>query len=76
MGTDLSLVFNHVQLSREDFSSRDNFQTIKDLSFFATFSEGEIGEVLNDSHWQTFKPQQQILTEGEFGDSFHILVEG
>jgi len=76
MGADLSLVFDHIQLSGEDFSSRDNFEIIKDLSFFAAFSEAEIWEVLNASHWQTFKPHQQILTEGEFGDSFHILVEG
>ena len=75
-GLDLSLVFDHVQLSGEDFSSRDNFQIIKDLSFFTAFSEAEIWEVLNASHWPTFKPHQQILTEGEFGVSFHILHRG
>jgi serine/threonine protein kinase len=73
---DLNLVFEHIQLAGEDYSSHDRFNTIKDLGFFATFSESEIWEVLNASHWQTFAAQHQLITEGDFGDSFYILVEG
>jgi serine/threonine protein kinase len=76
MAGDLSLVFEHIQLTGEDFSSRDRFEIIKDLSFFATFPEAEIWEILNASHWQTFPAKHEVITEGEFGDSFHILVEG
>jgi serine/threonine protein kinase len=54
MAGDLSLVFDHIQLTGEDSSSRDRFNTIKSLSFFASFPKPEIWEILNASHWQTF----------------------
>ena len=76
MAGDLSLVFEHVQLSGEDFSSREHFELVKDLSFFATFPEAEIWEVLNASHWQVFPGEHQLITEGDFGNSFYILVDG
>jgi serine/threonine-protein kinase len=73
---DLGLVFDHIKLEEQDASSREEFERVKDLSFFASFPESEIWEVLNASHWQEFKPGDPIITEGEFGDSFHILVDG
>ena len=76
MAGDLGLVFDHIQLSDEDLSSRDHFDRVRDLSFFATFPEPEIWEVLNASHWQEFQLGEQLIEEGTFGDSFYILVEG
>ena len=73
---DLGLVFDHIQLSNEDLSSRDHFNRVRGLSFFTSFPESEIWEVLNASHWQEFRPGDQLIEEGEFGDSFYILVDG
>jgi len=73
---DLGLVFDNVNLSEADLSSSEQFERIKDLAFFASFPENEIWEVLNASHWQELESATEIIHEGEFGDSFHILVEG
>ena len=76
MAGDLGLVFDHIQLSAEDLSSREHFDRVRELSFFASFPEPEIWEVLNASHWQEFRPGEKLIEEGEFGDSFFILVDG
>ncbi len=76
MAGDLNLIFDHIKLEQDGFGNREHFKRIRDLSFFASFPEPEIWEVLNASHWQEFEPGTQIITEGEFGDSFHILVSG
>ena len=51
MAGDLGLVFDHIQLSEEDLSSREHFDRVRGLSFFASFPETEVWEVLNASHW-------------------------
>ena len=76
MAGDLGLVFDHIQLSEEDLSSREHFDRVRGLSFFASFPETEVWEVLNASHWQEFGAGEQLIAEGEFGDSFYVLVDG
>ena len=43
MAGDLGLVFDHIQLAHEDLSSRDHFDQVRDLSFFASFPSPRSG---------------------------------
>ena len=49
---------------------------MKDLRFFADFSEPEIWEVINASSWQSFEPRTRIIVEGEIDNSFYVIVSG
>ena len=41
-----------------------------------SFPEAQVWEILNASHWQEFEAGHQLIEEGQFGDSFYILVDG
>ena len=73
---DLAIVFDNVDLTDQDSTSRARFEQVRKLVFFGEFSDPEVWELLNVSHWQDFEPGQQVLQEGELGDSFFVLVSG
>jgi len=73
---DLSLGFDHLTLSEQDLSDKDQFNLVRDLEFFSTFSEPEIWEVINANAWEEFQPGTTIISEGELDNSFYILVSG
>ena len=76
LAADLSLVFDQMQLSKEEISEREKFDRVKDLSFFAEFPEPEIWEIINASSWQEFAPEEEIIEEGDADTSFYIIVDG
>ena len=73
---DLSLIFDHIQVSRNDLSGREKFVAVAELDFFADFSEAEIWEIINASLWQDFSKEEEIIAEGEDVSSFYVLVSG
>ena len=73
---DLSLVFDHLNLSEEELSGREKFNRIKGLAFFRDFSVSEIWEVINANIWLDFRPGEAIITEGEMDNSFYVIVSG
>ncbi len=76
LAADLSLVFDHIRLFEEEIPGREKFNLVKDLRFFADFSEPEIWEVINASSWQSFEARTQIIGEGEIDNSFYVIVSG
>ncbi|NKC15965.1 MAG: protein kinase [Gammaproteobacteria bacterium] len=73
---DLSLIFDHIKVPREDLSGREKFARVKPLAFFQEFDEPEIWEVINASLWQDFGKNEEIIAEGEDVSSFYVLVSG
>jgi serine/threonine protein kinase len=73
---DLSLVFDTLDVPQERISTRQKFDRIKHLSFFAAFTEPELWEVLNAAYWHEFAPGEPIISEGDIDDSFFIIVAG
>lgn len=78
LAADLSLVFPHLQSTQEqtDIPERDKFNLVRDLGFFADFTETEIWEVINAGVWQEFEPRAHIISEGDMDDSFYVIVSG
>ncbi|MFA6902327.1 MAG: serine/threonine-protein kinase [Gallionellaceae bacterium] len=52
------------------------FGTIRNLSFFANFSDIEVWETVGISHWQQRKTNEHIVDEGEVSNSFYIIIGG
>ncbi len=78
LAADLSLVFPQLQSSKDetDIPERDKFNLVKDLMFFADFTETEIWEVINAGVWQEFDARAAIITEGDMDDSFYVIISG
>lgn len=52
------------------------FGTIRNLSFFANFSDIEVWETVGISRWQQRKANEHIVDEGEVSNSFYIIIGG
>jgi serine/threonine protein kinase len=76
LSRDLAHVFKHLTLPEEAVSDTEKFTALRALSFFAGFRDIEIWEALRLCQWHRFPASRQILSEGENGDGFFVLVAG
>lgn len=74
--TDLSRAFDNLEAKQQDISAEEKFNMIKKLEFFQGFPDAEIWEILRASSWQEYKPDENIIIEGELDDCFYIIVSG
>lgn len=74
--TDLSRAFDNLEAKQEEISAEEKFNMIKKLEFFQGFPDSEIWEILRASNWQEYKPDEDIIVEGELDDCFYIIVTG
>ena len=74
--TDLSHAFDNLESKQQDISAEEKFNMIKKLEFFQGFPDAEIWEILRASTWQEYKPDENIIVEGELDDCFYIIVTG
>ncbi len=74
--TDLSRAFDNLEVKQPDISAKEKFNMIKKLEFFQGFPDTEIWEILRASTWQEYKPDENIIVEGELDDCFYIIVTG
>ena len=78
-GKDLAGVWQTAQTpqkTRGEVSDTERFSFLKTLSFFRSFPENELWEVLKISKWRAFPPDTVLIKEGDAGDSFFIIVQG
>lgn len=74
---DLSIAFKHQKhVEDSDAENRRKFQILRGLKFFRDFLDSEVWEVLRASNWLEHPSGENIIEEGEFDDSFYILVKG
>ena len=75
---DLAQAFRNKQIKvpRRDFAESEKFDTLRELPFFADFSDVEIWEVLRFSRWSNASPGETIIRDGATGDFFCFLAEG
>ena len=75
---DLAQAFRNKQLTSpsRDFADSEKFDTLRGLPFFDDFTDVEIWEVLRFSKWNSVKPEEVIMHDGEPGDFFCFLAEG
>jgi len=75
---DLAQAFRNklLKIPARDFSDSEKFDTLRELPFFAEFTDVEIWEVVRFSRWSSVAPEQVIMREGEAGDFFCFLAAG
>lgn len=75
---DLAQAFRQKQLNapQRDFAESEKFDTLRELPFFADFTDVEIWEVLRFSHWSTIPPEATVMRDGDHGDFFCFVAEG
>ncbi len=76
LAADLALIFDDLEKIESEDAMRSKFQSLKGLGFFKEFTDAEIWELVRASNWQTYKPGDTIIVEGEQDDSFYILLAG
>jgi len=75
---DLAQAFHNQRIAsrREFFPDSEKFETLRDLPFFAEFSDVEIWEVVRFSTWASVTPGTVVMKDGEPGEFFCFLVDG
>ncbi len=76
MAADLAILFGELDHGRAASTPVDRFKIARELSFFNEFSDAEIKEVLNHSHWFHVAEKTKIIDEHEAEDAFYIIVSG
>jgi len=66
---------DHVPES-EEFADSEKFNNLRDLPFFANFTEAELWEVMRISSWENCKPGRELMHDGETGEFFCLLAAG
>jgi serine/threonine protein kinase len=61
---------------QDEFFDTEKFNTLRTLSFFKSFSDVELWEVLRISDWHKISKEESIVQEGEEGVNFFIIASG
>ena len=72
----LTRAFQELRNDDDQINRQEQFEELRQLSFFHDFSHAEIWEVLRASDWRSYQPGQEIVREGELDDRFYIIVQG
>lgn len=72
----LTGVYQDLRKQYSEIDKQQQFDLLRRLSFFHDFSHAEIWEVLRASDWSDYKPEEEIIREGELDDRFYIIVNG
>ncbi len=75
---DLAQAFRNRQLApqRQRFPDSEKFETLRNLEFFADFTDVEIWESIRFSRWEDIAPGTFVIREGEAGNAFYFLIDG
>jgi eukaryotic-like serine/threonine-protein kinase len=73
---DLAAVAGRAPLPKHGVLETEKFNALRNLSFFRSFSDVELWEVLRFSDWRAAARDHVIVREGDPGDFFCILVSG
>ena len=73
---ELAAIASGVPLPRHGVLDTEKFNTLRMLSFFRSFGDVELWEVLRLSEWVDAGPDEIFIREDECGDFFAIIVSG
>jgi eukaryotic-like serine/threonine-protein kinase len=65
-----------IRASEQNTSNADKFMAMRACSFFESFSDIDIKEVLPMTTWRTFHDNELIASEGQRGHSFFVVLAG
>jgi len=73
---DLAAIAAGAPLPKHGVLDTEKFNILRTLSFFRSFGDVELWEVLRFSEWVDYAKDDVIINEGEPGDFFGIIVSG
>lgn len=73
---DLAAIASGVPLPKHGVLDTEKFNTMRALSFFRSFGDVELWEVLRFSEWADVAPNEMFIKEGDPGDFFGVIVSG
>lgn len=76
LAADLARTFEDLGRVGNELNDEEKFATVKRLSFFRSFTEPEIWEVIRAATWEQHPADSQIIAEGTFEQSFYIIAGG
>jgi eukaryotic-like serine/threonine-protein kinase len=76
LALDLSLAFNHLELSKREISTQEKFIALKKLEFFQGLLDPELSEILRIGVWQYYEKNTEILAESRLEDCFVLIISG
>lgn len=74
--SDLAAIAAGVPLPKHGVLDTEKFNTLRTLSFFKSFGDVELWEVLRFSEWVDIAKDEVIINEGDPGNFFGIIVSG
>ena len=72
----LSEAFGFINQASGTISDTEKFDVLRGLTFFKSFTDVELWEVLRLTAWKKFDQAETLIREGEVGKSFFIIAEG
>jgi serine/threonine protein kinase len=72
---DLSQMFSHLEVT-QPIPVQEKFDEVRALEFFSGLSDAELKELIRAVVWEEHPQGDNVIIEGEMGDSFYILVHG
>ena len=75
MAADLSRLFSHLEAT-QPISPQVQFDEVRALEFFAGLPDPELKELVRAVVWEEHPQGHNVITEGEMGDWFYVLVHG
>lgn len=76
LAAELTRVYQDLRAKYDRLDNQEHFDLLRTLSFFHDFSHAEIWEVLRASDWREYKPNEDVVREGQIDDRFYIIVSG
>ena len=73
---DLAAALPSVERPEEVSFDSAHFDVLRNLAFFANFTDNEIWETVGISQWQEKKAGEFIVREGEVGSSLYVIIHG
>ncbi len=73
---DLSQTFSQLKYPQDGIATEGRADLLRNLSFFQSFPDAEVWELLRWAEWEEFSDGAKIIEEGEEGESFFIIVRG
>lgn len=76
MARDLAESFPLLEKYSQEISGAEKLNRLRTLPFFKDFRDTELWEVLRGGSWEKHDRDQSLITEGDLGQSFFVIVSG
>ena len=73
---ELTHSYRSLEVPTDNITDTEKFNTLRSLSFFKDFRDQELWEAVRITQWRKYLGEQNVIREGDTGDSFFIITTG